>query len=150
MSEIRREYHEILPPCLPPPANTPLARKPPQLVLILEFWTITMHDPRTDRRPAPQEARVQAFSWTSLSLGWYLSLLWGFIYASDVAHNKGVNGIWTGTGIKLFNIKASANGGISLRSPKGAVDAVGNTIAQRLGSFSFTTNSLHSASIRDV
>lgn len=97
----------------------------------------------------PEEAKVQAFQWTSLSLGWYLSLLWGLVYASDVATNKGVNGIWTGTAIKLFNIKASHDGGISLRSPKGAVDAVGNTIVQRLGSLNFNSSN-SSPAIRDV
>ncbi|KAK4541104.1 hypothetical protein LTR36_008329 [Oleoguttula mirabilis] len=81
----------------------------------------------------------QAFQWTSLSLGWYLSLLWGFVYASDVATNKGMNGVWTGTSIKLFTILASQGGNVSLRSPKGAVDAVGSSIVQRLGSLSFNS-----------
>ncbi|KAK5120846.1 hypothetical protein LTR85_005913 [Meristemomyces frigidus] len=82
----------------------------------------------------------QAFQWTSLSLGWYLSLLWGFIYASDVATNRGMNGVWTGTSIKLFTVLASQGGNVSLRSPKGAVDAVGSSIVQRLGSLSFNSS----------
>ncbi|WPG98519.1 Hypothetical protein R9X50_00131000 [Acrodontium crateriforme] len=91
--------------------------------------------------PLPQPSsppKMQSFQWTSLSLGWYLSLMWGLIYASDIATNKGVNGIWTGTGIKIFNIASRSYDPISLRSPKGAVDAVGNTIVQRLGSFTFS------------
>ncbi|KAK3679782.1 hypothetical protein LTR78_000158 [Recurvomyces mirabilis] len=79
--------------------------------------------------------KVQHFVWTSLSLGWYLSLIWGFIYAQDTAVNRGINGIWTGTRIKLFSVMAGSQGsGISLGSPKGAVDAVGNAIAMRIGS----------------
>ncbi|KAK3667360.1 hypothetical protein LTR22_001876 [Elasticomyces elasticus] len=84
--------------------------------------------------------RVQAFQWTSLSLGWYLGLLWGLVYSSDVAANRGISGIWTGTSIKLFGVLSSAGGGISLRSPLGAVDAVGNAIASRIGSLSFNSS----------
>jgi len=82
---------------------------------------------------------AQAFQWTSLSLGWYLGLLWGLLYSSDVASNKGINGIWTGTSIRLFSVMASPGGQVSLRSPKGAVDYVGDAIAQRIGSLSFTS-----------
>ncbi|KAK0356729.1 hypothetical protein LTS02_002788 [Friedmanniomyces endolithicus] len=81
--------------------------------------------------------RVQAFQWTSLSLGWYLGLLWGLVYSSDVAAHRGINGVWTGTGIKLFGVLAGPGQGISLRSPKGAVDYVGDAIALRIGSLSF-------------
>ncbi|TKA83595.1 hypothetical protein B0A55_00401 [Friedmanniomyces simplex] len=84
---------------------------------------------------------VQAFQWTSLSLGWYLGLLWGLVYSSDVAAHRGLNGVWTGTGIKLFGVLASQGQGISLRSPKGAVDYVGDAIAQRIGSLSFAGSS---------
>ncbi|KAK1060650.1 hypothetical protein LTR74_011665 [Friedmanniomyces endolithicus] len=80
--------------------------------------------------------RVQAFQWTSLSLGWYLGLLWGLVYSSDVAAHRGINGVWTGTGIKLFGVLAGPGQGISLRSPKGAVDYVGDAIATRIGSLS--------------
>ncbi|TKA38272.1 hypothetical protein B0A54_09212 [Friedmanniomyces endolithicus] len=81
--------------------------------------------------------RVQAFQWTSLSLGWYLGLLWGLVYSSDVAAHRGINGVWTGTGIKLFGVLAGPGQGISLKSPKGAVDYVGDAIALRIGSLSF-------------
>ncbi|RMY61613.1 hypothetical protein D0863_11219 [Hortaea werneckii] len=90
----------------------------------------------TNEEASPPSA--QAFQWTSLSLGWYISLLWGLIYASDANSNKGINGIWTGTNIKLFSIVASsAHGAVSLSSPKGAVDAVGDSIARRISSLSF-------------
>ncbi|EMC94101.1 hypothetical protein BAUCODRAFT_74343 [Baudoinia panamericana UAMH 10762] len=91
--------------------------------------------------------KVQAFVWTSLSLGWYVSLLWGLIYASDVSSNKGIHGIWSSTSIKLFAVKMSAQtGSISLRSPQGAVDAIGNGIVQRLSSLSFQS----SPTVREV
>lgn len=63
-------------------------------------------------------------------------MLWGFIFAQDAQNNRGSNGLWAGTSIKLFNI-ANRQGEISLRSPKGAVDAVGDSLARRIGSFGF-------------
>jgi len=65
-----------------------------------------------------------------------MSMLWGFIFAQDAQNNRGSNGLWAGTSIKLFNI-ANRQGEISLRSPKGAVDAVGDSLARRIGSFGF-------------
>ena len=65
-------------------------------------------------------------------------MLWGLVYASDVASNKGINGIWTGTSIKLFNIVASTGGSVSLRSPKGAIDAVGASLASRISSIALS------------
>jgi hypothetical protein len=65
-----------------------------------------------------------------------MSMLWGFIFAQDAQNNRGSNGLWAGTSIKLFNI-SSRQGEISLRSPKGAVDAVGDSLARRIGSFGF-------------
>ena len=56
-------------------------------------------------------------------------MIWGFIYAADSSR------VWAGTAIRLFNVLSQRNE-ISLRSPRGAVDAVGNTIAQRLSSIS--------------
>lgn len=69
-------------------------------------------------------------------MAWYLSLIWGLIFAADVAVNKGIRGLWTGTAIKLFNVESREHA-ITLRSPKGAVDALGDSIAQRLGTLSF-------------
>ena len=65
-----------------------------------------------------------------------MSLLWGFIYAYDAGINKGANGIWYGTYIKLFNVLSQKHD-ITLRSPRGAIDAVGDTIAKRVSSLSF-------------
>ena len=59
-------------------------------------------------------------------------MLWGWIYAADAR-------IWLGTSIRLFNVRSQKNE-ISLRSPRGAVDAVGDTIARRIGSLSFNTS----------
>ena len=79
----------------------------------------------------PTVVKVQTFKWTSMALGWYLSMIWGWIYASDSAR------VWVGTNIRLFNVLSQRNE-ISLRSPKGAVDAVGDTIARRIGSLNLT------------
>ena len=77
--------------------------------------------------------KVQSFRWTTLSLGWYQSMLWGWIYAADAAR------VWVGTSVRLFNVLSQRNE-ISLRSPRGAVDAVGDTIARRIGSLSFNSS----------
>ena len=90
----------------------------------------------TDPHHPPPPIRLQTFTWSSLALGWYMSMLWGFIFAQDAQNNRGSNGLWAGTAIKLFNI-ANRQGEISLRSPKGAVDAVGDSLARRIGSFGF-------------
>ena len=58
-----------------------------------------------------------------------MSMLWGWVYASDSAR------IWLGTNIRLFNVLSQKNE-VSLRNPRGAVDAVGDTIARRIGSLS--------------
>nr|POE72805.1 protein hid1 [Quercus suber] len=83
-----------------------------------------------------QESRSPFLLRAPISMSWYLSLIWGVIFAADAVVHKGIRGIWTGTVIKLFNIE-SREQAITLRSPKGAVDALGNTIAQRLGNLSF-------------
>ena len=79
--------------------------------------------------------KVQTFRWTSLALGWYLSLLWGRIYAADSASLR----IWVGTGIRLFNVVNVKQEGISLLKPRGAVDAVGGEIARRIGGISLSS-----------
>jgi hypothetical protein len=68
-----------------------------------------------------------------------MSVLWGWVYAADSAR------IWVGTSIRLFNVRSQKNE-ISLRSPRGAVDAVGDTIARRIGSLSFNSQT----SMREV
>lgn len=77
--------------------------------------------------------KVHSFEWSPLSLGWYESMLWGVVYASEMQIAKGTSGIWTGTGVKLFRIQETAAAGPTLSSPRGAVDAVGSNIVSRLG-----------------
>lgn len=77
--------------------------------------------------------RVHLFEWTPLSLGWYESLLWGFIFSSELAMFKGATGIWKGSQIKLFRVQEAAVQGPSLLAPRGAVDAVGSTLVQGIG-----------------
>lgn len=74
--------------------------------------------------------KVHTFTWTSLALVWYQSMLWGFIYSGDVAMNRGSSSGFGGTVVKLFNVQSARDDGPSLRSPKGAVDAVGNRLVR--------------------
>ncbi|TEA12297.1 Ubp5-interacting protein [Colletotrichum sidae] len=77
--------------------------------------------------------RVHSFEWSQMALGWYESLLWGFVFSSEVQVSKGTVGIWNGTAIKLFRVQETAPQGPSLTSPRGAVDAVGSNIVSRIG-----------------
>lgn len=81
----------------------------------------------------PSPIRIQYFEWSPLSLGWYESLLWGFVFTSEMQVAKGTVGVWNGTGIKLFRVETVAPTGPSLSSPRGAVDAVGSNIVSRIG-----------------
>lgn len=78
--------------------------------------------------------RIQYFEWSPLSMGWYQSLLWGFVFTSEIQVAKGTVGVWNATGIKLFRVETVAVNGPTLSSPRGAVDAVGNNIVSRIGS----------------
>lgn len=77
--------------------------------------------------------RTQSFEWSQLALGWYESLLWGFIFASEMQNARGAMGVWNATSIKLFRVQETAAQGPSLTSPRGAVDAVGSNIVSRIG-----------------
>ncbi|KAK2811500.1 hypothetical protein FQN50_002123 [Emmonsiellopsis sp. PD_5] len=87
----------------------------------------------------PSPVRVHLFEWSPLSLGWYESLLWGFIFASEMVvgsaagSTPGTVGVWNGTSIKLFKVQEAAAQGPTLLAPKGAVDAVGSNLVQRIG-----------------
>ncbi|KAH6611407.1 high-temperature-induced dauer-formation [Trichoderma cornu-damae] len=81
----------------------------------------------------PSPIRVQSFEWSQLALGWYESLLWGVIFASEMQIAKGTMGIWNGTAIKLFRVQETAPAGPTLTSPRGAVDAVGSNLVSRIG-----------------
>ncbi|RDL40941.1 uncharacterized protein BP5553_00920 [Venustampulla echinocandica] len=82
----------------------------------------------------PSSIRIQYFEWSPLSLGWYESLLWSFIFTSEMQVAKGTVGVWNGTAIKLFRVETVAPIGPTLSSPRGAVDAVGSNIVNRIGS----------------
>lgn len=81
----------------------------------------------------PSPVRVHLFEWSPLSLGWYESLLWGFIFASEMLVSKGTAGVWNGSRIKLFKLQETAAQAPSLLAPRGAVDAVGSNLVQRIG-----------------
>ncbi|KAI9760507.1 MAG: hypothetical protein M4579_001592 [Chaenotheca gracillima] len=82
----------------------------------------------------PSPVRVHLFEWSPLSLGWYESLLWGLIFTSELQVAKGSVGTWNGTSIKLFRVQETTAEGPSLLAPRGAVDAVGSNLVQRIGS----------------
>lgn len=81
----------------------------------------------------PSPIKLQSFEWNQLSLGWYESLLWGIIFASEMQISRGALGIWSGTAVKLFRVQEAAPSAPSLTSPRGAVDAVGSNIVSRIG-----------------
>ena len=81
----------------------------------------------------PSPIRVHLFDWSPLSLGWYESLLWGFIFTGEMLVSKGTAGIWSATNIKLFRVQGTAARTPSLFAPRGAVDAVGSNLVQRIG-----------------
>ena len=82
----------------------------------------------------PSPIRVHLFEWSTLSLGWYESLLWGFIFASELQVAKGTAGVWNNTSIRLFRVQQGESQTPSLLAPRGAVDAVGSNLVQRIGS----------------
>ncbi|KAI9725039.1 MAG: hypothetical protein M1812_000315 [Candelaria pacifica] len=88
----------------------------------------------------PSPVRVHLFEWSTLSLGWYESLLWGFIFASEMVVSKGTVGVWNGTVIRLFKVQETAAEGPSFLAPRGAVDAVGSNLVQRIGSLNIRGN----------
>ena len=81
----------------------------------------------------PCPVRVHSFEWSPLALGWYESLLWGFVFASEMHVSRGTVGVWNTTHIRLFRVQETAPQGPSLTSPRGAVDAVGSNIVSRIG-----------------
>jgi hypothetical protein len=89
----------------------------------------------------PSPIRIHLFEWSPLSLGWYESLLWGFIFTSEMLVSKGTAGVWNGTLIKLFRVQETAAQTPSLLAPRGAVDAVGSNLVNRIGSLSFRGSS---------
>lgn len=112
----------------------------------------------------PTPSRAQSFEWSALSMGWYESLLWGLIFSSEMVVGSaagatpGTVGVWNGTGIRLFKVQEAAAQGPTLLAPKGAVDAVGTNLVQRIGNLSLRgRNSIsqetlngQTASVREV
>ncbi|KAL4902394.1 hypothetical protein BDW74DRAFT_63428 [Aspergillus multicolor] len=95
--------------------------------------------------PAPP--RVHSFEWSALSMGWYESLLWGFIFSAEMVVGSasgatpGTVGVWNGTSIKLFKVQEAAAQGPTLLAPLGAVDAVGSNLVQRIGNLGLRRSS---------
>ena len=105
--------------------------------------------PATNTTPAanptlPSDFEVVRFTWSRSSLGWYESILWGCIFQgerqvtlADTGNvmNSSSNpvGVWNGTNIKLFKFQETAPRGPSLLRPKGAVDAMAETVIQKIG-----------------
>ena len=54
---------------------------------------------------------------------------------------RGTVGVWNGTGIRLFKVEKEVSRGPSLMKPMGAVDAVGSSIVQRIGSLNLRSAS---------
>ena len=111
----------------------------------------------------PTPIRVHIFEWSTLSLGWYESLLWGLIYSAEMVVGTaagataipGAVGVWNGTNVKLFQVQEGKREGPSLSKPKGAVDAVGSRLVQgvqglRLGSVGRSFSSGGGQSVREV
>jgi hypothetical protein len=90
----------------------------------------------------PSPIKIQYFEWSPLSMGWYESLLWGFVFTSEMQVAKGTVGVWNGTAIKLFRVETVAAHGPTLSSPRGAVDAVGSNIVSRIGSINLRGTSV--------
>lgn len=99
---------------------------------------------------APSTIRVHLFEWSTLSLGWYTSVLWSLIYTAEMhiapapsttastisntvtgSQSSGIGpiGVWNGTQVKLFQVSTEGKReGPSLSAPRGAVDAVGTRL----------------------
>ena len=91
------------------------------------------------------------FEWSPLALGWYESLLWGFIYVSErnVSKGAGTVGVWNGTAVRLFRVQETAPEGPSLLAPRGGVDAIGSNLMERLGNVTLGRRDSAQATRRD-
>jgi len=101
-------------------ANTP----PPTLIQTIQKAEIANIE--------PSRIRIHSFEWSPLSLGWYESLLWGFVFTSEMRVEKGTVGVWNGTAVRLFRVQEVGREGPTLTRPRGAVDAVGSNIVSRI------------------
>lgn len=100
----------------------------------------------TPKSPSQEQFIEAKFIWNSNSLGWYESMLWGAIYQSEhqvdatitdaasvIGHNSTTVGVWNGTNILLFKVQEINSSTPSLLRPKGVVDAVAETMIQKVG-----------------
>lgn len=72
---------------------------------------------------------IEVFQFQAMIAALYASYYWGLVVSQDVQRASDTGkGIWVGTNIKLFKIKAGQVQGPSIWSPKGAVDAVGESL----------------------
>lgn len=55
------------------------------------------------------------------------------VVGSVAGSTPGTVGVWNGTGIKLFRVQEGTAQGPTLLAPRGAVDAVGSNLVQRIG-----------------
>lgn len=98
----------------------------------------------------PSLVKIHMFEWSTLSLGWYTSVLWSLIFtaemhiapaasttASTISNTMtgsasvgiGPIGVWNGTHVRLFQVSTDGKReGPSLSAPRGAVDAVGTRL----------------------
>ncbi|KAL5356631.1 high-temperature-induced dauer-formation protein-domain-containing protein [Aspergillus floccosus] len=139
------------------------ASSPEARTLIANLPTFTEDPAIHNVISEPAAPRVHSFEWSALSMGWYESLLWGFIFSSEMVVGSasgatpGTVGVWNGTVVKLFKVQEAAAQGPTLLAPKGAVDAVGSNLVQRIGNLSLRRTSTQEsqgssrpASIREV
>jgi hypothetical protein len=108
----------------------PAGGTPPDAAPLLERIRNT-----TLRGIEPTPIKTHMFEWSPLALGWYESLLWGFIFVGERHVSKGLGtvGVWNGTAVRLFRIQETAPEGPSLLAPRGGVDAIGTNLIERLG-----------------
>jgi hypothetical protein len=112
------------------------AKLPPQVISSASACIQTIRSTEvTDLERDP--VRVHLFEWSPLSLGWYESLLWSFIFSFEVQTSGGGPGLWKGTQIRLFRVHEIVPAGPSLTQPLGAVDAVGSMLTKKIGSLNF-------------
>ncbi|EME43457.1 hypothetical protein DOTSEDRAFT_72743 [Dothistroma septosporum NZE10] len=90
---------------------------------------------QAERDSPPTTRPPTGFQWTAVALGWYTALIWSRIYLSEAEAFHGPGGLYSGTDVRLFSRRAAAQE-ISLRSPRGAIDAVGDGLVKRISSMS--------------
>jgi hypothetical protein len=123
----------------PPPDSAPLDTLP--LLERLRKYEL--------RGIEPTPVKTHMFEWSPLALGWYESLLWGFIFVSErhVSKGAGTVGVWNGTAVRLFRVQETAPEGPSLLAPRGGVDAIGSSLIERLGNVTIGATRRDSAQV---